>query len=255
LANQVLAVPNWSGIDLPLPDLPGVEIHFHAGDADHERTVTAYSGCPAAVHLATMTLAEAWLPLIDLRRQHGVHPRIGALDVCPFVGEFDVLALAEEFHHRFAIPVTLYGLSANGRLLPDVRRGLYPPDFGHDPHPHWGTTVMGRREFLVALNVNFRDLSLAAAKSIAKEIRHRREAGDPLLSGVRALGLELSRRGLTQVSLNLTQPDGTPIDPIVEWIESIAGQPGDVELVGVIHQRHLPAANRVSPSPEQIIRF
>jgi len=248
----VLAVPNWSGIDLPWPGLGGVSVHYRQGDPDHERTVTAYSGSADAVTEATLTLAAAWLPLIDLRTQHGVHPRIGALDVCPFVGDCDVPMIAERFWQEFGVPVILYEQSAGGRTLPDARRGMYPPDFGSTPHPEWGVTVMGRRPFLIALNLNLPTTDITIARRIAQAIRREREAGNPIFAGVRALGFRLASRGLTQVSMNLTQPDETPIDPILDWIEQDAGMAGEPELIGVIRSRDLARATRLAIDPNQI---
>jgi len=248
----VLAVPNWSGIGLPWPGLGGVSVHYAQGDPDHERTVTAYSGSEAAVTEATLALAAAWLPLIDLRKQHGVHPRIGALDVCPFVGEVDVPAVAERFWREFGVPVILYEQSAGGRTLPDVRRGLYSPDFGSTPHPQWGVTVMGRRSFLIALNLNLPTDDLTIARHVARAIRVQREAGNPMFAGVRALGFRLESQGKTQVSMNLTQPDETAIDPILDWIEWVAGMAGEPELIGVIRTRDLAGASRLVINPNQI---
>jgi len=248
----VLAVPNWSGVDLPRPGLDGVSVHYAQGDPDHERTVTAYSGSEEAVIEATLALAAAWLPLIDLRTQHGVHPRIGALDACPFVGEVDVPAVAERFWREFGIPVVLYEQSAGGRTLPDVRRGLYAPDFGSTPHPQWGVTVMGRRSFLIALNLNLPTDDLTIARHVARAIRVQREAGKPLFAGVRALGFRLESQGKTQVSMNLTQPDETAIDPILDWIELEAGLAGEPELIGVIRARDLAGASRLVIDPKQI---
>lgn len=249
---MVLAVPNWSGIDLPWPGLSGVSVHYARGDVDHERTVTAYSGTQAAVSDATLALAAAWLPKIDLRVQHGVHPRIGALDVCPFVGEVDVPPIAERFWREFGVPVILYEQSAGGRTLPDVRHGLYPPDFGSTPHPHWGMTVMGQRPFLIALNLNLPTTDLMVARYVARAIRVQREAGNPMFAGVRALGFRLESRHMTQVSMNLTQPDDSPIDPILDWIEREARMAGEPELIGVIRSRDLAGATRLAIDPNQI---
>jgi glutamate formiminotransferase len=199
-----------------------------------------------------MALAAAWLPLIDLRAQHGVHPRIGALDVCPFVGDVDVPAVAERFWREFGVPVILYEQSAGGRTLPDVRRGLYAPDFGSTPHPQWGVTVMGRRSFLIALNLNLPTDDVAIARRISGAIRREREMGNPRFAGVRALGFRLKSQGKTQVSMNLTQPDETPIDPILDWIEREAGMTGEPELIGVIRTRDLVGASRLTIAPKQI---
>lgn len=251
----VLAVPNWSIAEPPSPPVvaAGARLHYAAGDSDHGRTVTAWSGSTLAVQKSILETARAWLPTIDLQHQCGVHPRIGALDVCPFVGDVNVEAFAAEFSQEFGIPVTLYEQSAGGRPLPDVRRGLFPPQFGAAvPHPQWGTTVMGRRGPLVALNANFPAADATRAKRIAREIRDRRDAGDPAWRGVRALGFYLVSRGLAQVSLNLTRPLETPPDDVLAAIAAMVGTEIEPELIGVIDERVVPRATRLHIDPAQI---
>ncbi len=250
---KVLAVPNWSAVGLALPELFDVSVHFHQGDRDHQRTVTAYSGSASQVEAATFALTAAWLPQIDLRTQHGVHPRIGALDVCPFVGEIDVPTVAQRFWREFGIPVTLYEKSAPGRSLPDVRRGLYPPDFGSTPHPQWGVTVIGQRDFLIALNVNLPTTDLTFARSVARQIRLNREAGVPNFSGVRALAFSLDSRQMTQISMNITQPDEVSIDELVGWIRDQIPVSGTTELIGVIRHRDLASATVLDVQDSQIV--
>ena len=253
LNSSILAVPNWSAVSLSLPDPFDVSVHYHQGDLDHQRTVTAYAGSASQVEAATFALAAAWLPQIDLRTQHGVHPRIGALDVCPFVGDIDVPTVAERFWRAFGIPVTLYEKSAPGRTLPDVRRGLYPPDFGSEPHPRWGVTVMGQRNFLIALNVNLATMDLTIAKTVARQIRLNREAGIPNFSGVRALAFSLESRQMTQISMNITQPDEISIDELVGWIRRQIPVSGRTELIGVIRRRDLATATVLDVQSAQIV--
>jgi glutamate formiminotransferase len=250
---KVLAVPNWSAVGLSLPDPFDLAVHYHQGDPDHQRTVTAYSGLAGEVEAATLALAAAWLPQLDLRTQHGVHPRIGALDVCPFVGEIVVPTVAQRFWREFGIPVTLYEKSAPGRSLPDVRRGLYPPDFGSAPHPQWGVTVMGQRDFLIALNVNLPTTDLTIARSVARQIRLNREAGVPNFSGVRALAFSLDSQQMTQISMNITRPDEVSIDELVGWIRNQLPVSGATELIGVIRRRDLATATVLEVQDSQVV--
>ncbi len=283
---RLLTIPNWSFGRSPallrcfsdiLHSHP-VEVHYLRGDLDHNRTVSAFSGAPDAVDAALMALAQKAFDAIDLSRHVGVHPRIGALDVLPFVvsdpGDLDgALAFAEGFGRRlaerFAVPVFLYERSERGRHegdLPSLRKGGFGslierelrPDFGPTrAHRHLGATVAGVRDPLVALNIDLRSPVATVARQIAGEIRERRSQGDPTFLGVRALGLTLPSRELSQVSLNVTLPDLTPLDPIVEWIEARALKLGiasaGAELVGVIPERCLEGAMRVSFKPAQVV--
>ncbi len=281
----LLTVPNWSfgrskgllnAFEEALKARP-VRVHYLQGDVDHNRTVSAFSGEPADVADALLALAERAFDAIDLQRHVGVHPRIGALDVLPFVAAPEnrdqALAFAEGFARtlaeRFALPVFLYERSERGRHegdLPSLRRGGFGsllerelrPDFGPPrAHPRLGATVVGVRDPLVALNVDLRHPRAEVARSIAREIRDRRSEGDPAFLGVRALGLSLPSREMSQVSLNVTLPNLTPLDPIVEWIERRALQLGvtsaGAELIGVIPARALEGATRVPFREAQVV--
>jgi len=285
---RILTVPNWSfGRDKALLrlvretlDVYGVQVHFCESDVDHNRTVTAFSGHAPLVFEALLGISRLILPSIDLNRHTGVHPRIGGLDVCPFLDLSgnpetesalirDVERFAELFALRFDVPVYLYEKSEIGRHeadLPTLRKGGFGsllerelnPDFGPvKAHPLLGATVMGVRNWLIALNANLATPDITIAKSIAKKIRQAREAGDTRFLGVRALGLSLSSREESQVSLNLTLPDISPIDPILEWITREAGALGvhvkEHELIGVIRARDLEHATLLSYHPEQVV--
>jgi glutamate formiminotransferase len=286
---RVLTVPNWSfGRDRRLladcRDLlegAGVEVHFCESDVDHNRTVTAFSGPEAKVAACLDGLAERILPAIDLNRHIGVHPRIGGLDVCPFLplhapepGEAEAFKAwielwAAGFADRWSVPVFLYERSERGRHesdLPTLRKGGFGgllertlrPDFGPErAHPHLGATVVGWRDFLIAMNVNLRPAGSGAAESIAQGIRRLRADGDERMLGVRALGFQLASRELSQVSLNVTLPDLTPVDPIIEHVAQAAAQRGTevayTELIGVIRRKDLPGARLLVPRPEQVV--
>lgn len=282
----LLTVPNWSfgrspSLHRAFADAlaqRSVETHYLRGDVDHNRTVAAFSGEPEALSEALLTLSDAAFDAIDLNRHVGVHPRIGALDVLPFVplraeDNEEALAFAESFGRtlaeRFDIPVYLYERSERGRHeadLPSLRKGGFGsllertlrPDFGPDrAHPRLGATVIGVRDPLIALNVDLRHPMATVARTIAAEIRTRRSEGDPTFLGVRALGLTLPTREMSQVSLNVTLPDMTPIDPIVAWIEARALELGVAsagpELIGVIAARHLEGATRIPFEPAQVV--
>jgi glutamate formiminotransferase len=286
---RLLTVPNWSfGRNRFLLERfaevlrqGGLEVHYLQGDADHNRTVSAFSGEPAQVREALLELAEAAFESIDLNRHVGVHPRVGALDVCPFVlppeasaadleranGVVEEVAAALAARHH--VPVYLYERSERGRHeadLPSLRRGGFGalagrelrPDFGPSAaHPRLGLTVMGVRDPLIAMNVNLRTTDVAFAKVLAKEIRNLRAEGDERFLGVRALGFPLTTQGLAQLSMNLTLPDLTPVDPIVEWAMRRASDEAvpfaGTELIGVIRKRDLPTATRLNVAPEQVV--
>ncbi|AIE85635.1 hypothetical protein [Fimbriimonas ginsengisoli] len=286
---RVLTVPNWSfgrgpsllGSFQEELSTADVRVHYTVSDVDHNRTVTAFSGDVAAVESTLLRLCDLAFGWIDMRDHVGVHPRVGALDVCPFVplepGDHAVresLALAERVAARigggYGVPVFLYEKSERGRHeadLPALRRGGFEalrdrelrPDFGPShAHPKLGVTVLGVRDFLIAFNVDLATDNLAVAKEIAKEIRNYRADGDPRFLGVRALGFPLASRGLTQVSMNLTLPDLTPIDPIVDWVETRAAEEGvlvaGTELVGVIRESDLRNATELQVRPEQVLK-
>jgi glutamate formiminotransferase len=256
----------------------GLKVHYLKGDLDHNRTVTAFSGEEDAVVDALMDMADAAFDVIDLTRHTGVHPRIGALDVCPFVPldspQESALPVVERFAAllaaRHSVPVYLYEKSERGRHeadLPSLRKGgfggligrILTPDFGPQyAHPRLGLTVAGVRDFLIAMNANLRHSSPIPAKEIARTIRRLRGEGDPRFLGVRSLGFSLASLEISQVSMNLTLPDLTPVDPIVDWIRVEASNYGTTikgtELIGVIREKDLAQATHLKVNDEQIIR-
>jgi glutamate formiminotransferase len=280
---RLLTVPNWSfGQDSALVDefrtlldQSDVFVHYVGSDPDHNRTVTAFSGTPRDVEGALVALCSVAFDQLDMRVHTGVHPRVGALDVCPFLSldEGDALAEAESIGahlaDRFELPVFLYEKSERGRHeadLPSLRRGGFEglkdkvlrPDFGpREVHPSLGVTILGVREFLIAFNVELATENLGAALELSREIRTYRADGDPRFLGVRALGFPLSSRGLTQVSLNMTLPDSTAVDPIVHWLEVRAAEEGvllaETELIGVIRDRDLLSATELHVEPSQVV--
>ena len=205
-----------------------------------------------AVRRAVAALFEAAIARIDLRRHRGEHPRMGAVDVVPFIpirgaSMEDCVALSREsgaeIAQRFGVPVYLYEESATAearRNLAEVRKGQFEgfaekmkearwkPDFGPgEPHPSAGVVAVGARAFLIAYNINLATRELAVADRIAKAIRH--------LSGgfryVKAMGVELSDRGIVQVSINMTNFKKTPLHRVFECVRSEAERHG-VAIVG-----------------------
>lgn len=283
---RLLAVPNWSfgrgpsllGSFQEVMFDAGVKVHYAQSDVDHNRTVTAFSGESEAVEKALWRLCELAFGMIDMNLHEGVHPRVGALDVCPLIplspnSEWDAKAFAEKFAsdlaRQFELPVFLYEKSERGRHeadLPTLRKGGFEgletrdlkPDFGPTHrHPRLGATILGVRDFLIAMNVDLNIPEPATARAIARTLRDVRQDGDTRLLGVRALGFPLMSRGQSQVSLNLTLPNLTPVDPIVEWIAEQAAERAvevaGTELVGVIRGQDLPTANYLKVAPAQVV--
>jgi glutamate formiminotransferase len=287
---RLLAAPNWSfGRDTALLrrsrellELKDLRIHFCESDLDHNRTVTAFSGSPDVVRDAVIGLCELILPSINLQRHSGVHPRIGALDVCPFVSikswdgepsERELERVVDEvgsfLAEQYSVPVYLFEKSEKGRheaALPALRRGGFgglwdrelKPDFGPSQvHPHLGVTVLGVRDHVLSFNANFKPMNKSAVQAIACEARALRNDGDPRFLGVRALGWDLASRELSQVSLVATLPDLTSADPIIEHLVISASKQGlalaGTELIGVIRERDVEGASRLPVRPEQIV--
>jgi len=231
----------------------GVELVHSSADPDHNRMVLAYRGLPDAVVEATTRLATEAFARIDLTRHEGQHPRIGALDVVPFVAERhepDRHAAALEACRAFGarvgaggVPVFYYEDAATAPHrcpLPAVRSGGFEgladkmasdkwrPDEGPSlPHPAAGAVIAGVRPPLVRFNVNLADPDVETARAIASAIR----ASSGGLTGVRALGLTLSHRGLTQVTMNLTDYHTTSLARVYEEVATRAFAVG-VGIVG-----------------------
>ena len=287
--SRILAVPNWSvGRERQLVrhirdllEQSGVALHFCEADIDHNRTVTAFSGPTNMVVSTLAALCELILPAADLQRHVGVHPRIGALDVCPFIvlPGMATVEIANGVAHRFGswlsetwdVPVFYYeksSLSGNRTSLAALRKGGFggmldreiQPDAGPcHVHPHLGASVVGVRDFLIAMNVNLRTPARQISERIAHDIRERRRAKEPRFQGVMALGLPLASRDMTQVSLNLTRPSETPPDDVVEWVREQAARLGAevayAELIGVVRSVDTARCHQLAPRPEQIVEW
>jgi glutamate formiminotransferase len=232
-----------------------VDVH---SDADHHRSVFTIVGGSDAVEESVLRLAAVAIEHIDLRQHRGVHPRIGALDVVPFVPLAATpmsvcVQLAHRFGRRlaeaFAIPVYFYGEAAllpERRRLADIRRGQFEglteslahdpgraPDVGPNTFGPSGATAVGARQPLIAFNIWLRTSDLAVGEAIARAVR----ASSGGLPGVQALAFTSSRPGMIQVSLNLTDLAATPLHVVVAKVHEEARcrgvEPAESELVGL----------------------
>jgi glutamate formiminotransferase len=238
---------------------PGVRLLDVSSDPDHNRSVLTLAGEPEGLHAALLALYEAALAEIDLTRHEGVHPRLGAVDVVPFVPLRDTpmataVAAAERLGEavagRFGLPVYLYERAARRperRLLADLRRGgfeglpariadpAWAPDFGPPRvHPTAGATVIGARFFLIAFNAVLDTPDVAVAQAIARRVR---ESGGGL-PAVRAMGVYLASRARAQVSMNLVDYRRTSVlaalDRVRQEAEALGTRVIESEVIGLL---------------------
>lgn len=230
--------------------VPGAALLDRSSDADHNRTVLTIAGRPEAVAEAALAAIRVAVARIDLTQHAGVHPRLGAADVVPFVPVSGITleqcarlarGVGQRLWDELRVPVYLYEAAA-GRpecaRLENVRKlataGILAPDIGEGRHPSAGASVVGARKFLVAWNINLASRDLAAAREIARRIRE--SSGG--LPAVKALGFALESRGEVQVSINLVDFERTPLPVVFDAVErecrardiAIAGS----ELIGMI---------------------
>ncbi|MEG9435337.1 glutamate formimidoyltransferase [Edaphobacter sp. HDX4] len=259
-------VPNFSeGTDLSrvsrivhAMQVPGVSLLDWSLDLAHNRSVVTIAGPAEAVLESAVRGAGKAAALVDLTRQRGVHPRIGAADVIPFIpvrgaSLADCALLARQaglnLWRRYSIPVYFYGACAarpDRVQLEDVRRGQFEglrdavrretsrrPDIGGpDLHETAGASAVGARSFLIAYNVHLRQPDITAARAIARDIR----ASNGGLHGVKALGVLANDRA--QVSMNITDHLATPMPKVYNRLKELAFRYGaeldDSELIGLI---------------------
>ncbi len=237
----------------------GVKLLDYSNDRDHNRMVATIAGEPKAVKKAVLEAIGVAVETIDLNRHEGEHPRIGAVDVVPFIpvkniGMEEAIALSQELSRdvaaRYSLPVYLYEQSATAlhrKNLAAIRKGEFEnlaakmqlpewqPDFGpQTPHPTAGAVVIGARSFLIAYNVNLNTTNLDIAEKIAKKIRF---SGGGLHS-CKAIGVNLKEKNRVQVSMNLTDFTKTAIYQAVEMIRFEAARYGVTiagsELIGLM---------------------
>jgi glutamate formiminotransferase len=245
----------------------GVSLLDYSRDADHNRSVVTIAGSPAAVVESAVRGAGRAAELIDLTAQRGVHPRIGAADVIPFVPVHNVsleqcVLLARqagaEIWERFGVPVYFYEAAAarpDRALLEEVRRGQFEglrdavrreparrPDVGGpELHPTAGASAIGARRFLIAWNLYLDSPDVGMARTVAREIR----ASGGGLAGIKAMGV--LAHGEAQISMNVTDFRQTPLSRVYAEVEEKAARLGGRiargELIGLIPEE---AAERES---------
>jgi len=257
----VECVPNFSeGRDLekiqrilaPFIATEGCKLLDYKPDKDHNRVVVTVMGLPEAVKKAVIEAIGIAIKEIDMNKHSGEHPRMGAVDVVPFIpiknftmDESVALAkeVAKEISEKYGQPTFLYEKAASKpdrENLATVRKGEYEglkeklatpewkPDFGPSaPHPTAGATAVGARMPLVAFNINLGTSNLEIATKIGKNIRH--------LSGgfrfVKAMGVDLQERGIVQVSINMTDYTKTSLYRVFETVKFEAERYG-VPVIG-----------------------
>jgi len=268
MSRLIECVPNFSegrrpevidAIATRVRAVEGVHLLDQTSDRDHNRSVLTFAGPAEAVSDAMLGAAEEAIRLIDMTAHEGQHPRIGAVDVIPFVplGDTtidDCVVLARDFGKRIAgrlgLPVYLYAKAAQRPdrvVLADIRRPQFEglreliaspesaPDFGPAQlHPTAGAVAVGARPFLIAYNINLESDDVDVAKRIAKIVRE--SSGG--LPRVQALGLYLDDLGCAQVSMNLLDHTVTPVWKVWETVRDAAGAEGvalrESELIGLI---------------------
>jgi glutamate formiminotransferase len=237
----------------------GVRLLDYSSDPSHNRSVFTLAGDAEPLKAAILALYERAVAAINLQTHRGEHPRVGAVDVVPFVPIEGVtmeacVALAKEtaaeIAARFQIPVYLYEEASSEphrKNLEDIRRGEFEglaekmvragwkPDYGPSaPHPTAGASVVGARMPLIAYNINLATDRLDVAKKIAAAIRF--SSGG--LRYVKAMGVRVEDRGIVQVSMNLTNYEKTPIFRAFEMVKREAERYGvsilESEIVGLV---------------------
>ena len=242
--------------------VPSAFLLDHSAGPDHHRTVFSFIGTPSSIFDASFAAVEKASQLIDMREHQGVHPRIGAVDVVPFVPVQNVSMkecvavahrLGKKISQTLQIPVYLY---AEAALRPDcehlsmIRKDQFEgldeqiksdprrkPDLGPDClHPTAGATVIGARQPLIAFNIYLNTSDVGRAREIAGLIR---ESGGGL-PGVKALGFYIERKGLVQVSMNVTHYRKTSLLKIFKRVQKEARrlqtEPVSSEIIGLVPQ-------------------
>jgi glutamate formiminotransferase len=259
-------VPNFSeGTDaakvekiVAATQVEGVRLLDWSLDTAHNRSIVTLAGSPTGIVEAAVLAAGKAAELIDLTTQHGVHPRIGAADVIPFIpvsgaSLADCAVLARQagllIWRRYGIPVYFYGAAAarpDRVLLEDIRRGQFEglrdaalrdatrrPDIGGpELHNTAGASAVGARSFLIAYSIHLQQPDIAAARAIARDVR----AANGGLHGVKAIAVLAN--GRAQVSMNVTDFRVTPMRHVHATVQHLAQRHGvlieEAELIGLI---------------------
>lgn len=261
-------VPNFSegrrsevieAIVAPFRGKRGCTLLEFRSDPDHNRLVVSLAGQAEPIQEALLAASLIAIKKIDLNHHQGSHPRIGAIDVIPFIPLQNITMaecvdiarnFAEKFHRTTGVPVYLYeeaALKPERRALEVIRKGQYEilkkeiilpdrhPDIGEPRlHPTAGATVIGARKFLIAYNVNLSTDNLHVAKEIARAIR----SSDGGLGFIKAIGIPLKNRGMVQVSINVVDYQKNPLYRVLEMIRMEARRRGvsiaETEIYGMI---------------------
>ncbi|MFZ5945835.1 MAG: glutamate formimidoyltransferase [Bacillota bacterium] len=235
-----------------IKSVPNVILLDYSSDQSHNRSVFTFVGTPEAVIEAAFLSAKKASELIDMNIHTGEHPRMGAVDVIPFVPIKNVTMeecilfskqLGERMASKLSIPVFLYeesAINSERKNLANIRKGQFEgmaekikepqwkPDFGEQNiHPSSGVTAVGARMPLVAYNVNLNTSDINIAKQIAKTIRESNGG----LKYVKSIGVMLEDRNIAQVSINMTNYEGTPLYRVFELIK-IEAQRYGVNVIG-----------------------
>lgn len=268
MVKLIECVPNYSegrrtdvieAIVRPFKDVKGCYLLDYRADSDHNRLVVSLVGEPEALEKALIKSAKIAIENINLNNHQGAHPRIGVIDVIPFVPLRNISMeecvefsrkFADLFHKETGVPVYFYeesALRADRRNLEVIRRGQYEalkkeitkperhPDIGApELHPTAGATVIGARKFLIAFNVNLHTKNVSVAKAIARAVR----ASSGGFSAVKAIGLELREKGMTQVSMNIVDFEKNAMYRVLELIKAEAKRWGvlvaETEVYGIV---------------------
>jgi glutamate formiminotransferase len=269
MKNQLIeCVPNYSEgrrpevieeIVAPFRRHPGCMLLDYRADKDHNRLVVSLAGQPGPIQDALIESSKEAISRINLEQHRGGHPRIGAVDVIPFIPiqHMDMEACVQlarrfgkRFHEETGVPVYYYeeaALRPERRGLELIRKGQFEtlkteiaqperhPDVGEPKiHPTAGATVIGARKFLIAFNVNLGTSDLKIAREIAKAVR----SSSGGLGHVKGIGLSLQERGLTQVSVNILDYEKNALYRVVELIRTEARRWGvpivETEVYGMI---------------------
>ena len=257
--------------------VPGAQVLHVDPNPDANRTVITLAGTPAAILKSTFLLLQQALQEIDMRTQHGVHPRLGAVDVCPLVPvrglslpQTAALAdqLAQQAADKLHLPIYLY--EANARTaarknLAFIRQGEYenlpqklhalPPDYGptdwDDRVAKTGACVMGARQFLIAFNMSLSTKDVQTAQEIASLLREKNGG----LKAVKAIGWYMEAYRCAQVSCNLTDYSQTGLAEVFETCKQLAAARGTSvtagELIGLVPQEALLQAGRYYTPDQQ----
>lgn len=239
--------------------VPGLRVLGVQSDAAHNRSVFTLAGDADALAVGVPKLFEGAVAAIDLRTHKGAHPRMGAVDVVPFIPIDGVTmdacvalakAVAADVASRWSVPMYLYEEASTNparKNLEDIRRGefeglaakmaqpAWAPDYGPAvPHPSAGATAIGARMPLIAYNINLATNRLDVAKKIASAIRM--SSGG--LRFVKAMAIPLEERGIVQVSMNLTNYEKTPLFRVFDLVKREAARYGvhvlESEIVGLV---------------------